>query len=225
FIKAISKDTEPTELIKSLIKLFFQDDGMCIFYLIPDRSREILHIEEIRKELKQRQNAIEKIKQNLIKYRDAQKEGRSLHMDNLIELCDSLYENTIVGKNKDNVHLLTTAIVFSFIHLTILRERNRHYKDYKQYFIDMYEKWEDWRKSLIVFRDLETNPDLPCIVNDTFHNLSMYFQYPKTFIYDDKLLDKHRELCVQGQMAFLNEAKDAFMKIYVYTFDLNKFLP
>ncbi|CAG8849327.1 19011_t:CDS:2, partial [Racocetra persica] len=109
-------------------------------------SREILHIEVIRKELQQRQNAIEKIKQNLIKYLDAQKEGRSLHMDNLIELCDSLYQSMIVGENKDNVQLLTIAIVFAFVHLTILRERNRHYKEYKQYFIDMYEKWEDWRK-------------------------------------------------------------------------------
>ncbi|CAG8587568.1 3649_t:CDS:2, partial [Racocetra fulgida] len=206
----------------------------------------ILNIEDVRKELKQRQNALEKIRQNLIKYRDAQKEGRSLHMDNLIELCDSLYKSTIV-EEKDNVQLLTTAIVFAFVHLTILRERHRHYKDiysnglnktyeadlitkvqeYKQYFIDMYDKWEDWRKSLIIFRGLETNPDpdFPCLVNDSFHNLYMYFQYPKTFIHDDKMVEKHRELCVQGQMAFLNEAKDAFMKMYVYTFDLNKFLP
>ncbi|CAG8569356.1 6076_t:CDS:2 [Cetraspora pellucida] len=222
FIKAISKDTEPTELIKSLIENFFRDCRIDMFTLTPERSKDILKIDDINKEIKQRQSLIDKIKQNLIKYRDAQKEGES----------------------KDNVQLLTIAIVFAFIHLTILRERNRHYKDiyskgsnetyendliqkvqeYKQYFIEMYDKWEDWRKSLISFENgYDKNIDFPCIVQDSFHDFYISFKCPNSI--DEISENKRRKLCIDSQTAFINEAKSTFMEMYLFTFDLNKFLP
>ncbi|CAG8452351.1 20396_t:CDS:2 [Dentiscutata erythropus] len=244
FVNAISKDTQCTELIKILVENFFNDDSLGIFTLISERSKDILHKDEVEKELKQRRNTIERIKQNLINYRDAPKECRADHMKSLVELCDSFYNNLVTGKNMDNVQLITIAITFVFVHLTILRERNRHSKeiyskenkayetdltqkvqDYKQYFISMYDRWEDWRKAFIHIKGRENHAitTFPCLVHDTFHELFITYKYPNSI--DEAMWKKYQELCNHGQFAFLNEAKDIFMNAYLFTFDLNKFLP
>ncbi|KAF0561678.1 glutamate-rich protein 3 [Gigaspora margarita] len=238
FIDAISKDTICTELIKILIQTFFKDDSLGIFSLLTERSRNMLHKDDVRKEFKLRQKDIEKIKESLINYRDASKSGRANHMENLVKLCDNFYNNLVTGKNMDNVHLLTIAITFMFVHLTILRERNRHSKeiyskenksyetdlrqkvqDYKQYFISMYYKWEEWRKGFIHYQNIDGHYQ----VHDEFHKFHISYKRPNSS--DEATRKKYHEICEHGKFAFLNEAKFIFINVYLHTFALNKFLP
>ncbi|CAG8581900.1 5694_t:CDS:2 [Scutellospora calospora] len=252
FTNAISKDTECTELITILIRMLFSNNELGIFDLLPERSKDVVKMDDVKKELKIRHNAIVKIKQNLINYQNARKSDRSIYMTNLIKLCDDFYNALITGRNNDNVCLLTIAITFAFIHLTILRERNRHSKeiyltkqpnkthetelvqkvqDYKQYFVDMYYTWEDWRKEFIHITSHPESPvsSFPCFVKDSYHDLSIYYMYPhstdEVMLKDETKLNKYKELCNQSKMCFLDEAKGIFLNMYSHTFVLDKFFP
>ncbi|RIB27636.1 hypothetical protein C2G38_2240006 [Gigaspora rosea] len=249
FIDIISKDTSKcTELIASLITKYFPENEQDIFAQIPERSKTILNHVEVEKELGLNGQNInkEEIKQNLIEYRDAQSNKRSEYMTNLVKQFDKFYnnlisgKNLIAGKNQDNVNLITIAITYSFMHLAILRERSTYHKEiyktnkskeydsdlkqkvqgYKKYFIDIYSKWEDWRKGCI--ETTYTNKTIPYKIYDKILGKTTTYLNTET---NQTAIERYKEMSNRVKLRYFNEAKGEFMKMYMHTFALEKFLP
>ncbi|CAG8575256.1 163_t:CDS:2 [Cetraspora pellucida] len=226
FIDMVSKDiSKPTELIIALITKYFPENEIDIFTQIPERSQSILKRNEVEKELGQ--IMIEELKQNLIEYRDAPRNKQSNYLTNLIKQCDTFYKN-LTNENKDNLNLVTIAITYSIMHLVILKEKSTYHKEifksyesdlrqkvkgYKKYFLEIYSKWENWRQDYIEIK----------IPNEVYDNL-----LGKNITYVNAEINqaaKYIEMCKRVKLRYFNEAKAEFMKMYMYTFALDKFLP
>ncbi|CAG8825736.1 14885_t:CDS:2, partial [Racocetra persica] len=219
FIDVVSKDTsKPTELIAALITKYFPENEIDIFTQVLERSQVILKHDEVKKELDQ--IMVEEIKQNLVGYRDAPDSKQSEYLTNLIKQCDTFYKN-LTSENKDNINLITIAITYSLMHLAILKEKSTYHKSdlrqkvkgYKKYFLGIYSKWETWRNDYI-----EVN--IPNEVKDNFLNKSII--YVNAEIHQTA---KYIEMCGRVKLRYINEANAEFMKMYLYTFALDKFLP
>ncbi|CAG8575220.1 161_t:CDS:2 [Cetraspora pellucida] len=232
FIDVVSKDTsKPTELIAALITKYFPEKEIDIFTQIPERSQSILKRNEVEKELGQ--IMIEELKQNLVGYRDAPSNKQSNYLTNLIKQCDTFYKN-LTNENKDNVNLVTIAITYSIMHLAILKEKSTYHKEifnsyesdlrqkvegYKKYFLEIYYKWENWRKNCI---EVKMNNNIPNKVYDTFNGKSV--TYINTEI-NQAAITRYTEMCKRVKVRYFDEANAEFMKMYLYTFTLDKFLP
>ncbi|CAG8856766.1 4126_t:CDS:1, partial [Gigaspora margarita] len=78
-------------------------------------------------------------------------------------------------------------------------------QDYKEYFISMYFKWEEWRKEFIYYQYVDGHYR----VHDEFHRFHLSYKYPDGS--DEETRKKHHEIYEHGKFAFLNEGKFIFM--------------
>ncbi|CAG8486809.1 13813_t:CDS:2 [Racocetra persica] len=221
FIDVVSKDTlKPAELIAALITKYFPENEIDIFTQLLERSQFILKRDEVEKELGQ--IMVEEIKQNLVRCQGASSSKQSECLTNLIKQCDTFYDSltTATGKNKDN-------------ELSYDNELREKVEGYKKYFIEIYSTWEIWRNASIEimtdmniphhsYYDLRSPNKLYNKVYDTF--LGKAVTYANTE-YNLDAIARYKGLCDRVKSRYFNEANGEFMKMYLYTFALDKFLP
>ncbi|CAG8777403.1 1983_t:CDS:2, partial [Acaulospora morrowiae] len=176
-----------------------------------------------------------------------EKEKRGDYMTNLAELCETFYKK--ITTHKEAVQFVGVMITFSFAHLAILSERHSHqleiyegwgnqYKKqllekilaYKAYFIDIYPKWQDWRKDQIntkVGIDPRKRESIIGEVLDTLtKSRSVTYSSPrKSHDNTEFKLDRFKSVCTKVKIRFYNEINAKFMNLYMHTFALDKFYP
>ncbi|CAG8664012.1 10352_t:CDS:2 [Dentiscutata erythropus] len=120
---------------------------------------------------------------------------RSEYMTNLVKRCDIFYNNLITGKNKNNINLIPIAITYSIMHLAILKERSTYHKEIYKTNKSDETYDSDLKRKV---QDIET---------------------------DQAAIARYTEMCNRSNSRLFNEAKAEFMKMYMNTFALDKFLP
>ncbi|CAG8585771.1 4380_t:CDS:2, partial [Scutellospora calospora] len=130
------------------------------------------------------------------------------------------------------VNVIPIAITFSFMHLAILKERNTYHessetyetdlqqkvREYKQYFVNIYSEWIIWRKNQI--SKIPYNNKDPQVF-DTITNKGIKYEETDQ---NEEAKKRYEEMCNRVVSRYLNEAKVEFMKMYLHTFALDKFL-
>ncbi|RGB39609.1 hypothetical protein C1646_754238 [Rhizophagus diaphanus] len=240
YIKEFSQDYYNLgQCIVTLIDEFFPQYESDIFSLIPDRSKDLFKPGVIEKEIKNCQKNLKRLLQFLILYRDDyENKKRNSYINNLVDQCNNLYK--ILFNNSNVIQLIPINITFSLIHLTILRERQKfeveisekwdekwemdlHQKVdiYIKFFVEIYPKWQEWRKQQIIIKTgINEQKKAFGEVIDTITKRSVSYM-PVETPYPNKSFFVN--VCDRTKRRLFNESNAEFMKIYMYTFTLNKF--
>ncbi|GBB92360.1 hypothetical protein RclHR1_00020063 [Rhizophagus clarus] len=240
YIREFSQDfNNPGECIATLIEEFFPQSESDIFSLIPERSKNLFKPGVIENEVKNCQNNLKRLLQNLKLYRDDyENKKRHYYINNLINQCNNLYKKFF--NNSDVIQLIPINITFSLIHLTILRERQQFEDEinenleeqwemelqqkvdlYIKYFVEIYPKWQEWRKQQIIVKTgINEQKKSYGEVFDTLTKRSVSYT-PVETPYQSKTFFVN--VCDRTKRRLFNESNAEFMKIYMYTFTLNKF--
>ncbi|CAG8478386.1 10069_t:CDS:2 [Diversispora eburnea] len=234
---------KPEYLLSTLYSVYFPTGNVNIFDQLPELCKDFVKPGVISKELKNNVNVLNKIKQNLKDYLDGDINKRESNMNNLAELCKKFQSNIL--KSRDSVQLLGVLITFSFLHLSVLSEKdtnqtaiyggwaNSHGKEladkiseYKIYFIETYPIWQDWRKDQITIKPEPRKKDSG-VVLDTITKRSVKV-LPTHHTHHTPVnvnSDKFQNVCLKVKNRIYNEINVEFMKLYMHTFALNKFEP
>src|SRR4051812_35410597 len=113
-------------LLSNLVILFFfgedevtkEDDD--IFTQIKDRAKGIVSQEIINIEFDKQIKNFQPIKELLLEYLTIQKDKRATHITNLVEKCNSFFDDLL--RSEKIIHLIPFTVTFAIVHLTILRE-------------------------------------------------------------------------------------------------------
>ncbi|CAG8448056.1 15562_t:CDS:2, partial [Acaulospora colombiana] len=240
-IETISRPPQkPIDLLSTLYTTYFPSDDKDIFTKLHEECKDFFKPGIIEKELKNNSNIIGKIKQNLKNYCEVKREKRGDYMNILVESCETFYKR--MTTNKEVTQFVGVMITFAFFHLAILSERNTHqleiyegwgnkYKKqllekisaYKAYFIDIYPKWQDWRKDQITVKIVPDSKKKENIIGEVLDTLTTasFVKYSSSRETQIKL----RGVCEKAKIRFYNDINAKFMNLYVHTFALNKFYP
>ncbi|RHZ56876.1 hypothetical protein Glove_396g93 [Diversispora epigaea] len=221
-------------LLSTLYSAYFPTDDVTIFDQLPELCKNFTKSGVISKELKN--SVLNKIKQNLKAYLDDT--NNESVMNNLVELCNKF--QTSILKNRESVQLLGVLITFSFLHLSVLSEKdnnqtniyggwhNSHGKEladkiseYKIYFTKTYPIWQDWRKDQITIKTEPRKKDSG-VVSDIITGRSIKV-LPTHHTPENVNSDKFQKICSKVKNRIYNEINVEFMKLYMHTFALNKF--
>ncbi|RGB29734.1 hypothetical protein C1646_311063 [Rhizophagus diaphanus] len=209
-----------------------------IFTQIKDRVKDIIsqeYIDEIDNQIKN----LKPIKKLLLEYLVIQKDKRATHITNLIENCNSFFQDLL--KNEKITYLIPFTITFAIVHLTVLKESlklkvpnfgidelKKMISQYQSHFTNSFDQFFMWRMNQITTKTLISNDSNSKSlfsfrangeVKDNISNKTVNY-FAKSS--NDQIFTRIFDLI---KLRMLNEAKAELMKMFLPIFSLDKFIP
>ncbi|GBC05055.1 hypothetical protein RclHR1_00600018 [Rhizophagus clarus] len=228
-------------LLSTLVILFFLKQGSNddIFVQIKDRAKDITSKEIVETEFSYWIINFQPIKKLLLEYLIIQEDDiRAIHIENLVEKCNSFFEEIL--KSEKLIHLIPFTITFAIIHFTVLREslklqtsnfRINEFKEiisrYQDHFTNFFNQFFTWRIDQITTNTkIINNLSSPSLfkfqadgeVKDIIGNKIVKYSAKTS---NDQVFTKVFDLI---KLRMLNEAITDFMKIFLHIFSLTNFI-
>lgn len=153
--------------IKALIALFWPSSQVSIWDLIKEQVSQLVDVKILAKELEERNEELNGLKDTLNNYVEAKNHEKGALMSAMISQLNVLYSKFTQSSNA--IHLIPLTVAASHLHLIILLERLSHgkdiydedntlqwhkdltdkYNDYIKFFRHIYPLWKEWRDNRV----------------------------------------------------------------------------